>query len=741
MSKELISFKKTSGLFTLQYSIQEENHIFPVNQTIILLEEMGFAISNKSTLQKSTIELRSNDNVAYLTRKELNFLNNLPSGKAEYLKSKLHELLVTRIKILNQAAKQNSNAAIINLLQDQRRASVSDTYYSLFNSLGSLIEHTKEIHLKEIFQQQTTIQELNFEDNRKHGTPEEAKKIINRTAKVIETLKKKSFTVDEHILNFANESLSRTNSFLWLLISTYFIDKELSISETINTPVEEDLEGNSIDDKKDEIINSDMEEKKFLQEKWEKIINGLKEFIYIIDIESFAIGVSGREKFEKDFVEVYKDYKSSIGNENNPETVYGILGCFYLYTYALRQMADYDGSFDSRIDVKVNSLLCYYIELFNEFVISFTENIEYKEENKKIKRITSVRPIQLSPQHEENSSKLLFHISGILVVTELDVVNLYKKLLQHDAYKPIAVNDRMVIPSEADNSLIIDRVLPNMNIKFRISLSENVLWIDVIGGKSNSIYGDDERILKDYVNNMNVSALENIIVNQVIKQEILPLVSTNKLLYLGNIACYHKFEECFVYNINNLGLHSPSVQFYLDNRLKRKLEILKNNEVNKEIFLARGLIFNRNNFNKEATHKQIIRNLRVRIDKHESDSILVIPLYFFYEASKKEIEEIQSLMFEFVNNYEFRYTLIFLPITKDILDELYRGDDLYFDYKSDELTDSHIKIIREQLNIDQESIVPSTQETEGELEAVNSGPAVQETDTDNELKTVNPVLK
>ncbi|MGK3722943.1 hypothetical protein ACSLFS_28165 [Priestia megaterium] len=739
MSKELISLKRMSGLFTLQYSIQEENHTFPINQTIILLKEMGFAISNKTTLQKSTIELRSNDNVAYLTKKELNFLNNLPSGKAEYLKSKLHELLVTRIKILNQAAKQNSNAAIINLLQDQRRASVSDTYYSLFNSLGSLIEHTKETHLKEIFQQQTTMQELNFEDNRKHGTPDEAKKIINRTAKIIETLKNKSFTVDNRIMNFANESLSRTNSFLWLLISTYFINEEVQISETINTYVEEDLEGNTIDKKK-EIINSPMEEKKILKEKWQKIINGLKEFIYIIDIESFAIGVSGREKFEKDFVEVYKDYKNSIGNENDPETVYGILGCFYLYTYALRQMADYDGSFDSRIDVKVNSLLCYYIELFNEFVISFTENIEYKEDNKRIKRITSVRPTQLSPQHEEKSSKLLFHISGILVITELDLINLYKKLLQHDAYKPIAINDRMVIPSGSDNSLIIDRVLPRSNIKFRISLSENVLWIDVIGGNSYSIYDeDDEKILKEHVNNTNVSALENIIVNQVIKQEILPLVSNSKLLYLGNLACYHKFEECFVYNINNLELSSPTIQWHLDVQLNEKLEVIKNNEVEREISMPRGFTFNYNNSSKEIIHKNITRMLRTRMRRYRKDSILVIPLYFFYEASKKEVEEIQSLMLEYINNLDFGFTAIILPISKDILDELFGGDDLYFDCKSDELTDSHIKIIREQLNINQESIVPSTKETEGELEAVKSGPAVQ--GTDNELKTVNPVLK
>ncbi|MBY0214609.1 hypothetical protein [Priestia aryabhattai] len=739
MSKELISLKRMSGLFTLQYSIQEENHTFPINQTIILLKEMGFAISNKTTLQKSTIELRSNDNVAYLTKKELNFLNNLPSGKAEYLKSKLHELLVTRIKILNQAAKQNSNAAIINLLQDQRRASVSDTYYSLFNSLGSLIEHTKEIHLKEIFQQQTTMQELNFEDNRKHGTPDEAKKIINRTAKIIETLKNKSFTVDNRIMNFANESLSRTNSFLWLLISTYFINEEVQISETINTYVEEDLEGNTIDKKK-EIINSPMEEKKILKEKWQKIINGLKEFIYIIDIESFAIGVSGREKFEKDFVEVYKDYKNSIGNENDPETVYGILGCFYLYTYALRQMADYDGSFDSRIDVKVNSLLCYYIELFNEFVISFTENIEYKEDNKRIKRITSVRPTQLSPQHEEKSSKLLFHISGILVITELDLINLYKKLLQHDAYKPIAINDRMVIPSGSDNSLIIDRVLPRSNIKFRISLSENVLWIDVIGGNSYSIYDeDDEKILKEHVNNTNVSALENIIVNQVIKQEILPLVSNSKLLYLGNLACYHKFEECFVHNINNLELSSPTIQWHLDIQLKEKLEVIKNNEVEREISIPRGFTFNYNNSSKESIHKNITRMLRMRMRRYSKDSILVIPLYFFYEASKKEIEEIQSLMLEYINNLDLGFTAIILPISKDILDELFGGDDLYFDCKSDELTDSHIKIIRKQLNINQESIVPSTKETEGELEAVKSGPAVQ--GTDNELKTVNPVLK
>lgn len=340
------------GLYPLKFIINEEVELkFPRGKVVTLLEEMGFRTMGKFVHRGKIIELRSNTHRAFLTDRELLFSEDMPTRAKDSLQANLYSLLVQRITILNQAAHQKSEAAKINLLQNQRRASVSDAYYAIFTAFGSLIEYVKLNFSGEIFNDVAEgAFDIDPEDKRNHFTPEEAAKIKNRISGIVSDIQNNSINISDKVLNFtfeSNLSLSRSNSFVWTVITICFLfdyfnkQNKHDDANDEGDEVNEDIDIDSLEIKdvtvETAVKNQYSEENEGHAVNFTKLIDSLTELINSVNIDSFAIGVSGREGFEENFSEVFTSLRDDA-NKNSSDLVMScsVVCLFFLYTYALR---------------------------------------------------------------------------------------------------------------------------------------------------------------------------------------------------------------------------------------------------------------------------------------------------------------------------------------------------------------------------------------------------------------------
>lgn len=533
-------------LYPLKFIINEAVELkFPKRRVVTLLEEMGFRIIGKYVYREKIIELRLNTHRAFLTERELLFSEDLPTRAKDSLQANLYSLLVQRITILNQAAHQNAEAAKINLLQSQRRASVSDAYYAIFTAFGSLIEYTKH-NYSAIFNDVTEGSfDVDPEDKRNHFTPEEASKIQNRILGIVSDVQSKLVNINERVLSFNfenNLSLSRTNSFVWVIITICFLFENFGsenqtglatdeVDEINEESPNENLEG------KDERLDSDAMGQ-FMNEgfavNFATLLDSLTELINSVNIESFAIGVSGREGFEENFSEVFNLLRADA-NRSDSELVKScsVVCLFFLYTYALRQMADYEVSFDSRINIEQIAELCHCTDIFVKSVSLFTE--KNKQELCKIQRINS----QCSPniinnyQRYSDTEQSIFFIGGIATRAKIDIAKTAKYILKNSAYRPVIING-VIYNNQDGNSVVVERKLTFLPVNLRIIISDaGSFWVEVVVGTALSVR---KRMPQEYVQRLNQNAVEKFIVDYIIPYEVLPAIGSYDVVYVGSMG-------------------------------------------------------------------------------------------------------------------------------------------------------------------------------------------------------------
>jgi hypothetical protein len=290
------------SLYPTKFLIEEIGLNFPKRKVAEILETMGF-INKTGFIRKEFIELRKESNRCYLTDKEIVFTERLTTKEKDSLHAQLFNLLVTRVRVFNQAALQKCEASKINLLQNQRRACVSDAYYGCFTAFGSLIEYIKHNHLNELFCEiNEKALDDDKEDKRKHFTPEVAEKVCQCFNELICHLEGGNVKLSIDTCDFSSKKLSRKNPFIWIILSSYILNKYLLGKQNC------DNDGN-LEDIIDSDVLKDQEEGDqsaqvsciSLEQLYKNLILHLFDFVKSIEVESFAIGVSGRENFEENY--------------------------------------------------------------------------------------------------------------------------------------------------------------------------------------------------------------------------------------------------------------------------------------------------------------------------------------------------------------------------------------------------------------------------------------------------------
>jgi len=572
-------------LYPLKFTINEELELFfPIRKVIELLSEIGFTTQRSIYTPHGVVELRCGTNRAYLTGKELLFTEDLPVKTQDNLHAHLFALLVTRIRILNQAAVQNSEAAKINLLQNQRRACVSDAYYAVFTALGSLIQYIKDTFLSQnISSISEDAFEVDPEDRRNHFTPEEAQKIYVRLNEIISDFKNKRVRLDKESCQISSENISRKNSFLWTIFCILTLNNALSTGASISSlatqhsdAIKDDPETELEDNLNEKVVKDVPTDYQTIDTFFMDMLKGIYSFVKTVNVESFAIGVSGRESFEQNFSEVFTFYRDLLNDINEEQNQFSeiqmcaIMCCFFLYSYALRQMADYEASFDSRIGIQTISRLSYYTDLFTKLVVSFTNRGTTIKRSPIVQRINSICSQELVPNYQtlSDSTDSLYSIGGVLANAKIDVFKTTKAILNNPVYAPALVNGKLFTPQEG-NPIVLQRKLPFTPISLRIIISESgVIWIDVIPEETRG----PMRRTKNLGVKVNPRVIENLITRYISNLEILPALDKADVLYLGGIQATREYELTLFQYINELVTPPLNLKMHVDRELDIRIQ-------------------------------------------------------------------------------------------------------------------------------------------------------------------------
>lgn len=673
------------SLYPLKYTINGEIDVaFPLSKVIDLLEELNFRTTRRLASYEKVIELRKGTSRVYLTEKEIAFSESLPTKLRDSLHSQLFALLVTRVRILNQAAIQNSEAAKINLLQNQRRACVSDAYYAVFTSIGSLIEHIKDNCLSEIFARilEDALDE-DPEDRRNHFTPKEAEKLSIRFCEIVSNISDKEIVLEKELCDFSTEKLSRRNPFVWAILSGFILYKHLLKRNVGETNHEEKLIDEEIaeNDSEEIVANSSGTELQLTEDLYYSLLNSLAVFMKSIDVESFAIGVSGREGFEENFTEMFICFRQIFSGEKEHEELSleetcAILCCFFLYSYALRQMADYEASFDSRISIEVISKLCYFTELFTKIVDSFTSKIAEFNWGTKVQQLNSVCSRDVVPGYQGicQGAKSIYSLGGILVNPQIDILQTTKSLLKNPAYAPALVHGKLYSPQDG-TSIVLERKFPIAPISLKIIITESgVVWIDVYY-KSRF-----KELQSEMMSKIHPLSIEKIIVRTVINSEILTAINHLEVLYLGGITTNQEYSKSLFEYMNDLLPMHMSLKRQIHDQLVRS--------VSKELQLDFRIIDKHilpSWIEDEPDFQEIdwLLRRRIRMGSIKSNSVLLIA-YHLKSINLSQKEQFREQLKRVSNENNLESEIFY--VSDDFLNELIIGDDIFFNEKIVELS-------------------------------------------------------
>ncbi|MBC1269981.1 hypothetical protein GNF07_23245, partial [Trichormus variabilis FSR] len=345
MPRDIIYIDRNDLIYPVKLVIDKNiEWKFSVPKVVEILEKIGF----KDSSSKFSFSSRSSRaffvklNRGYLhcqvSSVEVAFSDNIQDQEIEQIKTNLYSLLVSRVSILINAAEQNSSSALINLMQNQRRACVSDSYYALHNSIAALQEHYLfQENLDESRIPSELSRETAEEESRLgHCSPAIAKPLVN--TKNLDILWEKDVediltSTDLKASSNARDKEPHRSPFIWLSLMLREVTK-LNSEEEKSTPQH-------------------------------KHICDLVKQIYkkIKTLEMSSLGIGGKnDVIEKDFKQIHQ----TIIQMNNdliikPESTLEktefyknilIFTDFLMFSQILRLSGDYDSSFEVKFQLK-----------------------------------------------------------------------------------------------------------------------------------------------------------------------------------------------------------------------------------------------------------------------------------------------------------------------------------------------------------------------------------------------------
>lgn len=545
---------------------------FPRRRVSELLAHFGYLESRSGYLPGKVVEFRNNNGGrAFLTDTEIVFSQPLSPKAEEQLRAQLFSILIDRIWILNQAARQNAEAAKLNLLQNQRRACASDAYYALFLALGSLIDHVKQSCPNQAFSTITDgALEEDPEDKREHLTPECAEPIADHWNCIANAVL--DGQVELHLTDcvVSQFRVSRKNPFAWLMIAGAQMFRAVDTQET-SSPEDIDEE-NQEQARSPQRTANDVD----IKELFTAFVVAAHDMIVDVDLDRFAIGVSGRERFEQHFSRVFEQLRTHVHagfSSNDPRELkaaqLALLCCVFLYAYTLRQMADYEASFDTRIGIQTVAQICRLTDLFVGIVETLTTRGTRVYTRKPVEQLN----VFCSPDvvgdvaRSSDPTQVLYSVGGVIVTKNLDTATLANRLLAHRAYSP-ALTPTGLARFDSKEPLLVNRALPLTGVVLRIAITPaGAIWIDLVPSQNRFYREIEPEEINPYVFNRMVA-------EYILPNEVLPHLPEDATVFMGTVRMQADTPVSLIDYVRRLRGSDGSLRLQIAYMVETKLRLM-----------------------------------------------------------------------------------------------------------------------------------------------------------------------
>lgn len=551
---ESVIIERNDLLHDVIYEISQkaQDIKFPIQRVVNYLLKEGY-ILNKTESTKTAYTLFKDNKKTVVTNNFISF-ETLEQGDRERYKQNFYTYVISRSKIYYQSAVQNTKAAKINLIQNQRRTCVSNMYYSLHNSFASMVEFYKT---EMLVNEHLLDEESSNEDETKleHFVPRGLEVLVNNIDDILTAEK------EEYISNSKMDSgrtKSFENPFSWIF------------------PLFVDL----------------MEDKKFIE-----IVNSMSDALQNVNLENYGVDNTFRRSgFENQLKENLIKIRelSQDGEIIDKKALYLNLAGFLAYAYMLRQSADYDSLFEIKIPHRDIINWTIITSNFLDFVTNFVRE-NNTQNNNRIQKLDAESSTEILQTLDTDSRSTIMTMTGIIIDKEFELVQVIKKLYSQKGYKMINQRGRIIELNENTETISICRILFGTPLECFISFSTQGLFrIDIVLNEENEN--------TEFSKGVNQFYLEQLIQKIIIEKDLLTVVSNNANIVRG-------IPTTMQYNSLNyldlvIGIHEQmrrSIQFSLG-RYFREISL----KYSTESFLVNCFFSMKRN---EREYKYKIRNI------------------------------------------------------------------------------------------------------------------------------------
>ncbi|NRG28294.1 hypothetical protein HRF69_14315, partial [Bacillus circulans] len=561
----------------------------------------------------------------------------------ERYKQNFYTYIISRSKIYYQSAVQNTKAAKINLIQNQRRTCVSNMYYALHNSFASMVEHYKS---EMLLNKQLLEEESSNDDETKleHFVPRALEVFVRNIDDILASHK------EEFIANpsmNAGRFKSYENPFAWIF----------------------------------PLFSECIEDNKFIE-----IIDRMSDALQKVNLENYGVDStfrrSGFELQLKENLTIIREISQNNTGTDDIKVQYLNMAAFLAYAYMLRQSADYDSLFEIKIPHRDIINWTIITANFLDFVTSFVK--EYKaQSNDRIQKLDAESSVEILRTVETDSKSSIMTMTGIIIDNEFNLVQVVRKLYSQKGYKMINQRGRVVELNENTEHVNICRNLIGTPLECFISFSTQGLFrVDIVL--------QEENLHSDFSKGVNQFYLEQLIQKDIIEKDLLSVVSKNATIVRG-IPTTQQYTTLNYFDLV-MGIHERmrvNFQIHVARSLRDistqyssedfalSCSFISSNQDGDVLFRVRRM-FNGNNSPQS-------RNIKSEITQGKIKKVLFIFLcpYNFENAADLETEVINYVKSE-MPELDFKIELIQIS-------ELEIRQLIERDYSSIELTISNLK--------------------------------------------------
>lgn len=544
---------------------------FPIKRISDYLTQQGYIQDYRST-SRVIIVLYKDGKKVTVTEAAICF-EELDSSTKEKYKQKFYSYIISRSKIFFESALQNNKASKINLIQSQLRTCVSNMYYTLHNSLASMVEYYKTEHLTNEEIRENWGNNDDEETMLGHFIPDALKVFINNIDFIINSEKEECLQND---IMKCGKLKSYQNPFSWLY--PIFCDS---------------LE----------------------QAEFQTIVESMAEILKKISMENIGVDETQRRSaFEKHLKESLEEIQLFLNRDTLEREKYYLLTIsgFFGYAYMLRQLGDYDSLFDMKTSKRDIINWTIITSNFVSYVINYL-NENNNETINRIEKLDAISSPEIISLGDLDTDMMAMTLTGIIIEYDFNFVNVIKNLYSRHGYTVLDHKGIVSSFTNESNEITMYKTIDMAPLECYITISnQGIFRIDI------RVVGRKYMSFKEAINH---HYLEKYVEYDILEKNLMVSVSERALLVRGIPTTYGNHI-----NLNYIelltGIH-PFVDQQIRFRLRRKLDEFDKN-TSEEGVLTRSyfsLDFNEDVLN--ARVKYFLRN-REELSNLKINSVLLI---------------------------------------------------------------------------------------------------------------------